>query len=163
MSLDSQINIYSVDTGNFYSKRERRLHWRNAAIRRERNYINNKIKILSRELCEYGYNESDLKYLKHGDVGKSNLLPGTCEFIRQYVYLCKLSAYKRKMAYKTKDQLLLFLGNKVEQNELTKGKNHTRTLDESTVSEKNIISIFDSSLTRTMGIGKNMKRQLCVA
>ena len=39
--LDKQINIYSVDTGNFYSNREARLHWANHKLRVERNQLIN--------------------------------------------------------------------------------------------------------------------------
>ena len=39
--LDKQINIYSVDTGNFYSNKEARLHWTNHKLRAERNRLVN--------------------------------------------------------------------------------------------------------------------------
>ena len=42
--LDKQIHCYSVDTGNFYTAHERRLHWRNQQFRSERSYLNNRIK-----------------------------------------------------------------------------------------------------------------------
>ena len=32
MALENQINLYSVDTGNFYTKKERALHNKNAKI-----------------------------------------------------------------------------------------------------------------------------------
>ena len=40
--LDIQYNLYSVDTGNFYSNHEKYLHDMNCKYRRERNYVNNK-------------------------------------------------------------------------------------------------------------------------
>ena len=39
--LDKQINIYSVDTGNFYSNKEARLHWAKHKLRAERNLLVN--------------------------------------------------------------------------------------------------------------------------
>ena len=48
--LDRQINCYSVDTGNFYTNHERRLHWRNKQFRSERSYLHNKIKRLTKQL-----------------------------------------------------------------------------------------------------------------
>ena len=41
--LDTQINMYSVDTGHFYSNHEKYLHEMNCKYRRERNYVNNKL------------------------------------------------------------------------------------------------------------------------
>ena len=39
MMLDTQINIFSVDTGNFYSNREAALHKLNHNLRVERNQL----------------------------------------------------------------------------------------------------------------------------
>ena len=36
--LDKQINMYSVDTGHFYSNHEKYLHEMNCKYRKERNY-----------------------------------------------------------------------------------------------------------------------------
>ena len=41
--LDKQYNLYSVDTGHFYSNHEKYLHDMNCKYRRERNYVNNKL------------------------------------------------------------------------------------------------------------------------
>ena len=41
MSLDVQVQILSVDTGNFYSNKEARLHWKNHKLRAERNRLVN--------------------------------------------------------------------------------------------------------------------------
>ena len=41
MSLDVQVQILSVDTGNFYSNKEARLHWKNHKLRAERNRLIN--------------------------------------------------------------------------------------------------------------------------
>ena len=39
--LDKQVQILSVDTGNFYSNHEARLHWLNHKLRVERNQLIN--------------------------------------------------------------------------------------------------------------------------
>ena len=39
--LDKQIDIYSLDTGNFYDNRESSLHWLNHKLRSERNQLLN--------------------------------------------------------------------------------------------------------------------------
>ena len=41
MSLDIQVQILSVDTGNFYSNKEALLHWKNHELRIERNELKN--------------------------------------------------------------------------------------------------------------------------
>ena len=48
--LDTQINMYSVDTGHFYSNHEKYLHEMNCKYRRERNYVNNMLPKLEEEL-----------------------------------------------------------------------------------------------------------------
>ena len=48
--LDTQINMYSVDTGHFYSNHEKYLHEMNCKYRRERNYVNN-IKNIRQAIC----------------------------------------------------------------------------------------------------------------
>ena len=156
MALDSQINIYSVDTGNFYSHHERRLHNRNAQFRRERNYLNKQIKDLGEELIVYGYTRDDLKKFKKGDIEHATILTnGTEGFIQRYITLCKLSDYKRACAYDTKDTLLDLLANKVDQNKKTQGRDHMRYIDESTVGDTSVISVFSSDLNRTLGIERD--------
>ena len=41
--LDTQINMYSVDTGHFYSNHEKYLHEMNCKYRRERSKTGNNI------------------------------------------------------------------------------------------------------------------------
>ena len=50
--LDAQINIYSVDTGHFYSNHEKYLHEMNCKYRRERNYLTNRLADLKKRLSE---------------------------------------------------------------------------------------------------------------
>ena len=48
--LDKQYNMYSVDTGHFYSNHEKYLHDMNCKYRRERNYVQNKLPEIEKKL-----------------------------------------------------------------------------------------------------------------
>ena len=63
--LDKQYNLYSVDTGHFYSNHEKYLHDMNCKYRRERNYVNNKLPEIEKELKEFGYSDDDIKKLRN--------------------------------------------------------------------------------------------------
>lgn len=65
MALENQINIYSVDTGNFYTNKERALHNKNAKIRSELRNVAEKIKILTAQLTKAGYSCKDLQKAAH--------------------------------------------------------------------------------------------------
>ena len=175
--LDKQINIYSVDTGNFYSNKEAHLHWKNHKLRVERNNLinggiikgfNEKIKRtiiglkeIESDLFKYGFDKSDLDLIVKGeydfstwDSNKVDDMPTIDELLKlasSYVYIKELIAIKNKAIKKTKDDLLQLLANKIKANIQSDGKHHIRTLRENQVSNKNIISVFDSSFTRMIG------------
>ena len=75
--LDKQINMYSVDTGHFYSNREKYLHNMNCKYRSERNYLFNKVKFMDDVMIAYGYKKKDLAYIKNGNISKLNIIPYT--------------------------------------------------------------------------------------
>ena len=58
---------------------------------------------------------------------------------------------KSAKAKEVKDRLLSLLSNKVEENIRTNGRHHIRELREEQLSDKNVISVFDSYFTRTIG------------
>ena len=68
MSLDTQIHMYSVDTGHFYSNREAYLHRLNHRCRAETNYLKTKISFFDEVMREYGYTRQDLNQLKKGNI-----------------------------------------------------------------------------------------------
>ena len=164
--LDKQINIYSVDTGNFYSNKEARLHWKNHVLRTERNrlinggtIINGKtkrvvvgLKEIEAKINKYGVTICDLEsvaedeFIKFGKYSKE-----LSELYNDYITLKRLISIKNKFIKKTKDYLLKLLENKINANIESNGTHHIRTLNENQVSEKNIISVFDSSFTRMIG------------
>lgn len=150
--LDRQYHLYSVDTGHFYSNHEKYLHDMNRKYRQERNYVKNKLPALEKKLKEFGYTDSDIKNLKKHQSENVAVIDAAHEMISEYLRWINIIEHKRKKAKQTKKQLLTLLSNKTKQNELTDGKNHTRTLKEDSLHDTNVISVFDSALSRTIGI-----------
>ena len=163
MALENQINLYSVDTGNFYTKKERVLHNKNAKIRAERKVIAEKIKTLHEKLIEYGYSKKDLGTASKEIIDELSIdiIDGTYNELYEYIEFCRIKRLKTKSADALKDKLLLLLSNKVKAKEsinTSKRKDYiqlTRVLNEDTISDKNVISLFESSLTRMIGLKKD--------
>ena len=152
--LDTQINMYLIDTGTFYSNHEKYLHDLNCKYRRERNYINNKLPPIEEQLKELGYSEKDISCMKNNRLDKveSEIHQEDLDLINEYIHWNQLIVHKRKKAHESKDKLLTLLANKMAQNEATDGKDHIRCVRESELYDNNVISVFESSLTRTIGI-----------
>lgn len=150
--LDKQYNMYSVDTGHFYSNREKYLHDMNCKYRRERNYVQNKLPEIEKKLKQFGYTEDDIKNIKNGKTEDVNIIETSYDTVSEYLHWIRLIKHKREKAKESKEKLLTLLSNKVNQNELTDGKDHIRTIKENSLSDTNVISVFDSALSRTIGI-----------
>lgn len=150
--LDVQINMYSVDTGHFYSNNEKYLHEMNKKYRNERNYINNKLQSIEKDLKKFGYSDKNIRKLKNGKIEEIDIVPSSNEFIDEYCYWAKLIVHKREKAKESKEKLLTLLSNKVKHNEETNGKDHIRSIRKNELNDNNVISVFDSSLSRTIGI-----------
>lgn len=169
--LDKQIQTYSVDTGNFYSKKEAQLHWLNHKLRTERKKLidgytesssdgKSKRRIIGRkevekQLLNYGI-DGDILYIVENDNYDFLAFHGEdAEDVKNlcdtYFRLKELISLKNTQIKNVKDSLLKLLRNKVEENIKSNGKHHIRVLSENQVSTKNIISVFDSSFTRTIG------------
>lgn len=146
--------MYLIDTGTFYSNHEKYLHEMNCRYRRERNYINNKLPPIEEQLKKLGYSEKDISYMKNDKLDKieSEISQEDLNLINEYIHWNKLIIHKRKKAHESKDKLLTLLANKMAQNEATDGKDHIRCVRESDLHDNNVISVFESSLTRTIGI-----------
>ena len=176
--LDKQINIYSVDTGNFYSNKEARLHWKNHKLRVERNQLINGDNVVNSDgkikrtivglkkieecLLKYGFDKSNLDLIEKCEydfstwdrnkvIGDIPTIEEVVELASSYVYIKNLISMKNNAIKKTKNDLLQLLKNKVESNIQSGGRHHIRTLCENQVSNKNVISVFDSSFTRMIG------------
>lgn len=146
--------MYSVDTGHFYSNREKYLHNMNCKYRRERNYLNNKIPNLEKKLKDYGYSKEDVSLFKSdkSEEVEAEILSEHIDTIQEYIKWNNLIKHKREKTKESKDKLLVLLKNKVNQNEITDGKDHIRKINEDSLTDSNVISVFDSALTRTIGI-----------
>lgn len=164
--LDTQINMYSVDTGHFYSNREKYLHEMNCKYRSERNYVNNMLSNSENELLSNGYTLEDIKEFKTYIEKDYHLL--TNDMVKNYVRLNLIIEHKRKKAKASKEKLLTLLKNKVLNKEKLSNKIDycisqnipynqipLRRLREDELTDQNIISVFESSLTRSIGIKKD--------
>ena len=150
--LDKQYNLYSVDTGHFYSNHEKYLHDMNCKYRRERNYVNNKLPEIEKKLKEFGYSDNDIKKLKNDKTEEVDIIDSSYDTVADYLKWNELIRHKREKAKESKDKLLNLLSRKVAQNELTNGKDHIRCIREGSLNDNNVISVFDSALSRTIGI-----------
>lgn len=152
--LDTQINMYSIDTGTFYSNHEKYLHDMNCKYRRERNFINNKLPPIEKKLQEFGYNTNEFGILKRGQYDKleNGIIQGSDQILEEYLFWNNLIVHKRNKAHESKNELLRLLSNKMKANELSNGKDHIRTIREDELHDNNVISVFESSLSRTIGI-----------
>ena len=150
--LDKQYNLYSVDTGHFYSNYEKYLHDMNCKYRRERNYVQNKLPEIEKKLKQFGYTDDDIKQLKNNNKEDVDINDNSYDTVSEYIHWIELIKHKREKAKQSKNKLLTLLSNKVTQNELTDGKDHIRCIKEASLNDTNIISIFDSALSRTIGI-----------
>ena len=163
MALENQINIYSVDTGNFYTKKERALHNKNAKIRSELKNVAEKIKVLTAQLTKAGYSCKDLQKAAHEspDMLSIKIIDGSYSKLCFYIELSQIKKLKTKAADALKNKLSLLLSNKIKAKEACRiNKDNDciyppRKLNENTISEKNVISLFESSLTRMIGLKMN--------
>lgn len=128
--------MYALDTGHFFSSREKYLNDRNFKYRKEHNYVKNKLSDIEKRLYELGYSPDDVK---------SN---------PEYDRFTRLMQHKKEKAKAAKEKLLDLLANKIVQNERTCGKDHIRSVRESDINDTNMISVFDSSLSRAIGISQ---------
>ncbi len=170
IALDTQINLYSVDTGFFYSHREAYLHNMNCKYRQERNYICNKLPEYEELLCEYGYTKRDLSNLKNGHIEDMNIIYGTNDLLYEYMHWQHLIKHKREKAKRSKAKLLQLLQNKADINTAIKEMSdkqplnrrgsqrklhHNRYLASDMLGDNCVISLFESALTRLIGIERD--------
>ncbi len=111
--LDKQYHLYSIDTGHFYSSRERYLHNMNCKYRQEQNYVRNQLLETEKKLKQSGFSPDDLKHLKKScPNGHSTEIPGkkyvqnAPNTLAEYLHWKGLMQHKQAKAKKSKDQLL---------------------------------------------------------
>lgn len=173
MPLDKQIQILNVDTGNFYSNKELYLHRLNHKIRLERNKLKKILDELETTLFKNAITKDDIRQIQKGEFQfPTTVCLDSLEYtvvveernteIKKIINTYKIyyDAYKHKTekAKETKNRILLLLKHKIDDNIKHNGKHHIRKLrffdnsgNEIDKYDDNIISVFDSSFTRTIG------------
>ena len=169
MSLDVQVQILSVDTGNFYSNREASLHWLNHKLRIERNELKTKEEDIINRLSKYGINKTELDLILKDEYDFNccnDDIDAILELVDDYCKIKDLIKLKNQKIKESKNKLLELLANKIEANISTSGKHHIRELRNLNPSgnkedvfkyasepfnDKKIISVFDSAFTRMIG------------
>lgn len=173
--LSEQIQIPFVDTGNFYSKHEMRLHKQNHKLRNERKQLLNGytqktkngkrvikgLKDIEKELEEFGLTVSDLENvgtiennLGIGNIYDNHTIPEQLAIVslyNEYHRIKELIEHKRERIKKTKDELLSLLENKTNANIQSKGHHHIREMKDNDVAHIKEISVFTSAFTRMIG------------
>ncbi len=127
ISLDRQIHIYSVDTGAFYTNNENRLHWKIQKLKQEKKQLKKKLYDLSKIS-----DKTDEDLHKIDNIG---------------TYL----KIKNKLINSTKTRLLTKLSRYVDRNNNSESK-QLRSLSQNSIVDKNVISVFESSLTRMLDL-----------
>ena len=168
--LDSQVQIYAVDTGDFYSKREAYLHKLNHKIRVERNqlikggvYKNSHssgkrsyvgLKNLEKQLFSLGMDKKKLDSLcsfsidniHEYDFSKFQSNQSKIkDLVMQYYRLKHILKIKTKKIKAVKEELLQLLVHKADQNIATHGRDHIRQLNDT---HAKVVSFFESAFTR---------------
>ena len=169
MSLDVQVRILSVDTGNFYSNHEASLHWLNHKLRIERNELKKRESEILDELSYIGISHNDLELILKDEYDYSSFdgdISLLYDFVEKYNKVRELIKWKNGKIKESKNKLLALLSNKIESNIVTNGRHHIRELrnlnpsgEKSDIfkyanepfNEKKIISVFDSAFTRMIG------------
>lgn len=160
MPLEKQIQIYSVDTGSFYSNNEKALHWRNHNLKIQRRNLIEKTKKIEADFKDAGISKDEISDLAIIDISEDEVDTLNEEVSKKikmkkdaesYIEYKKLIQAKNKEVKNSKDRLSTLLSNKVEANIKSNGTHHMRELREDAVTEDNIISVFDSYFTRTIG------------
>ena len=170
--LDVQVQILSVDTGNFYSNREAHIHWLNHKLRVERNNLKKRENELIDIFHKCGLDEDDLKSILANEYDYSSepwgeeMTPTLSELGNEYCKVKELLKLKNEKIKDSKERLLNLLNNKTEINISTGGKHHIRELRnlnpsgnkedvykyaDEPFNDKKIISVFSSAFTRMIG------------
>lgn len=151
MALDSQVQILSVDTGSFYSNRELYLHKLNHKIRVERNELKPLLKKYETKFINGGLTKKEIHLIQKGNVDEIECLTSIEKDINEYIRWYDIFKHKGKKAKEVKDRLLTLLENKTNANIQSNGKHNIRELRFINEQGDDIISVFDSSFTRTIG------------
>lgn len=161
MALDKQIQIYGLDTGNFYSNREKYLHQLNYRAKAEKNKLNEEKRRIEKSIQNF-INNNKLETKVYSLISDFNekKVPSSSnhpcyELYLRYIKINSWIHFKNKIIKDTKHKIKKLLKNKKMANINSNGRHHIRQLRECDLSDRNIISVFDSALTRAIGLDKD--------
>lgn len=127
----------------------------NCRYRKERNYIQNKLPEIEKTLKQCGFTEEALCLLRKQASQTTPAAGPYADTVNAYLHWNRLIQHKHEKARESKEKLLALLSHKVRQNELTDGRDHIRTLKADDLNDTNVISAFDSAMSRAIGIGQD--------
>ena len=128
MALDKRVHIYSVDTGAFYYPSESKLHWKLIKLRRRKEAMKHYVE---------GMRE---KYKGEWSVDQQEERDKLGREIKDFVMQQRRLNRKIK---RTKQRLLDMFAKRAENSEM-------RSLNAEQLVDKNVIALFESSLTRML-------------
>ena len=158
--LDTQITILSVDTGNFYSNREARIHCLLHKLKTEKRGL--------KEQCDKLYSvvrennditKKKISLVKSGKVDIDSFNPEIKETIQKICFIESILKIKNKKIDFNKKRLLSIIDNKIESKNLRRLRNIHPAGDKDSIfahekemfSDSRKINIFESNATRTIG------------
>lgn len=159
MPLDKQIHIYSVDTSAFYHPEEKAMSKRLSYYRRVKSIFKEKYGTdLFKELKDIVKDGSDLKIIKKTSwrALKRNeivLYNDYSEHWDKIVFAKKKIEFYKKLndkIKKNKDKLIKSFAQAVAYNSSVKEK-RLRSLNPKVLGQWSVVSVFESTLTRTIG------------
>lgn len=162
MALNNQINIYSVDTSAFYTHKENELHWKINKLRNEKYRLNDIIFDIEYKLAGIGIYKKEkynpFKEIKSKTYNYNSYKDDEITYIEYLVnkmyYYIKIKSIKTKKITENKDKLLYLFKVREKKNDF-KETRYIRRLNDTHIKEKNVISVFESSLTRMLNLKKD--------
>ncbi len=150
--LDRQYHLYSIDTGYFYSNHEKSLHDRYHKYRREYMELQSRLPKLEKNLKQAGCAEADISKLRKGITEETAIMDSCSGAVSEYLLCLGFIKHKKEKAKRSKEALTALLSHKAAQNELSKGRDHIRAVRENSINDTNVVSVFESALSRAIGI-----------
>lgn len=149
--LEKQIRIYGLDTSDFYSNTEHALHWKYVTINKEKSAVQNIIQSIDEACDKYGLDINEIGYDDIHRLQDIGIKLNVAKRMYKYDVYKKALKFKNAALKETKGRLLKLLSNKANANIASNGKHHIRTLTKTAIAPRNMIAVFDSYFTRTIG------------
>lgn len=155
MALDTQVHVYSVGTGVFFTSKEQRLYNKLGKLKQEKKKLNESIKQVTNELSELGIESErgnsiySLEYTIKAHICPVDELKEVEGKLVRVRELMSYKSRKTKLIVATKNKLLQILKSYLEENKKSKGKN-IRKINEDFIGDKDVVSLFEGAVTRTI-------------